>query len=142
MTIFYRGAGVGSWHYVHDAQVSGFVPKNPAIDDSKDRLIQHIARSVTDSPYISLTRSFGIAYDYAVFGRVTATEDKPGFVYEIEISARPKGFRLVDPIREIARSIPHPTHSSSYQHDGDRAYLLGVVTSTSFHSFLLPPIPP
>ncbi len=111
MTIFYRGAGVGTWHHEHDAQVSGFVPKNPAIDDSKDRLIQHIARSVTDSPYISLTRSFGIAYDYAVFGRDAATEDKPAFVYEIEIPKRPKGYRLVDPIKEIAKIIPHPTNS-------------------------------
>ena len=107
----------------------GFDAKHPGIGESTDRLIQHISRSIIDSPYISLTRSYGIAHDYAVYGRQVATKSKPAYIYEIEIPRRPAGLRLVDPIKEIAKCVPRPTQSMSYQHDGDRKYLLGVVSN-------------
>lgn len=127
MATYYRGAGIGSWWHTRDARHLGFVPKNTAMDHSTDRLMQHIARSVIDSPYISLTRSYGIAYDYAVYGDTVATPDNRAFVYEIEIK-QPRGFQLIDPIKEIAKDLPRPLQSTSYQHDGDRDYLLGVIS--------------
>lgn len=123
MTVFYKGVGVGTHWHDNDASDLGFVPKAPEVIPSKDRLIQHIARANVASPYVSLTSSYGVAYAYA-----TPTEDTPGYVYEIELTApMPRGVKLVDPIREIATDAPAlPTHPP-YGHDGDQKFLLGVL---------------
>ncbi|MEE8622269.1 MAG: hypothetical protein V3T27_00135 [Alphaproteobacteria bacterium] len=129
MAIFYRGAGVGTYWHENDARGSGFTPKNSGIQPSNNRLMLHIARMVVDSPYISLTLSYGVAHSYAVFfGRVRPKKGKPAYVYDLEISKpTPSGLQLLDPIKKVAREAPAPPAEITYQHDGDIQFLLGVV---------------
>ena len=81
--------------------MEGFWAKKPTLAPSKDRLVQHVARMVVDSPYVSLTASYGIAYVYAVYlGRLRPKKADPAFVYELEASdPLPHGLRLLDPMR-------------------------------------------
>lgn len=129
MPFFYRGAGVGTYWHQRDARLDGFVARRPGQTPSKNQVIKHIARCTVDTPYVSLTRSYGIAWTYAVeFGLAVPNKDQPAFVYEIELSdPLPQGLELVDPVSFIARIFPPPTADSSYYHDGDHTFLLGVV---------------
>jgi hypothetical protein len=89
-----------------------------------------------------LTRSFGVAWDYAVhFGRSTpATPANPGFVYEVEIDEPPPlGLVLLDPVREVVNNAPGPLAAIPYQHDGSQEFLLGVVSPTKLGRYLKAP---
>ena len=104
-----------------------------------DQLMLHIARGTVNSPFISLTRSYGIAVNYAsFFGTVVPTPQYPAYVYEIEISEPiPSGLKLLDPIKEVAPILPPPIAiQPSYQHDGGPAFLLGVVDPINMRQFL------
>lgn len=128
MAIFYKGAGVGTYWHENDARNQGFTATKPSVQHSLDRLMQHVARGSTVSPYISLTRSYGIAYRYAVSGRLMATTENPGVVYEIEIEEQlSDNLELLDPIKEVVSEVPNPLASIPYQHDGDMEFLLGVI---------------
>lgn len=128
MTLFYRGAGVGTYWNENDARVTGFIAKEPGVESSLDRVMQHIVQGPNVSPYISLTRSYGVALDYALFGQAETTQTRPGYVYEIELSgALPRGLVIVDPIREIALSASSNALELPYHHDGDVDFLLGVI---------------
>jgi hypothetical protein len=97
MAFLYRGAGPGSYWHVHDPFHLGFTPYAAGQTPSTGRLIQHIARASVTSPYISFTRSYGIARAYAVVGPGGyATTSIPGYVYEVDISDD-KACRVVDP---------------------------------------------
>ena len=98
MPIFYRGAGVGTYWHGINARITGFTPRHPGMTPTTDRLMEHIARGAIASPYISLTRSYGVAWDYAIsLGRRRATARTPGYVYEVEIEDRPPlGLAIVD----------------------------------------------
>jgi hypothetical protein len=143
MPIFYRGAGVGTYWHENDARLNGFTPKKPGAIHSIERLIEHIVRADVNSPYISLTRSYGVAYWYAVlFGRARATETNPGYVYEIEISTPlPAGLQLLDPVKEVAMAAPETLDSISYQHDGLPDVLLGLVDPIEKERYLKAPYP-
>ncbi len=81
MAIFYRGAGVGTYWHTHDARQTGFVARSPQMPFSVDRLMLHIARGTVNSPFISLTRSYGIALNYAnFFGTEVPTREYPAYV--------------------------------------------------------------
>lgn len=87
MAIFYRGAGIGTYWHTHDARQTGFVARAPQMQSTVDRLMLHIARGTVNSPFISLTRSYGIALNYAIFfGNEVPTRECPAYVYEIEIN--------------------------------------------------------
>jgi len=88
------------------------------------------------SPYISFTRSYGVARAYAIVGsKRFATTSDPGYVFEIEIS-EDAGCRVLDPVREIAQKLPMPWQSPNYQHDGEQGFLLGVVDPVKMKSHL------
>jgi hypothetical protein len=147
MPIFYRGAGVGTWWHENDARLNGFTPKEPGAVHSIDRLMEHIARADVNSPYISLTRSYGVAYWYAVpFSRAPTTKTNPGYIYEIELSdPLPPGLQLLDPVKEVAAAAPGPLEPMwCYQHDGLPDFLLGVMNPMEMGQFLKPlrPQPP
>jgi hypothetical protein len=145
MPIFYRGAGIGTYWHENDARLNGFTPKKPGAVHSIERLMEHIARADVNSPYISLTRSYGVAYWYALFGRNPATETNPGYVYEIEINKPlPPGLQLLDPVKEVAVAAPEPLDLVCYQHDGLPDFILGLVNPTEMGQFLKPlrPQPP
>ena len=141
MPIFYRGAGVGTYWHGMDARTTGFTARHPGMTPTGDRLMEHIARAATASPYISLTRSYAVAWDYAINGTCRPTQQNPGYVYEVEIEGRPPlGLAIVDPVREVASQLPTPLASLSYQHNGLPSFLLGVVNKT-MGNFLLDPGP-
>ena len=141
MPIFYRGAGVGTYWHGMDARTTGFTARNPGMTPTGDRLMEHIARGAIASPYTSLTRSYGVAWDYAIFGKRRATARTPAYVYEVEIEDRPPlGLAIVDPVKEVASQLPAPLASVSYQHNGLPNFLLGLVDE-AMGNFLLDPGP-
>jgi len=146
MPIFYRGAGVGTYWHQHDARLTGFMPKAPTIVSSVDRVMQHVARGTISSPYISLTRSYGVAWGYAmVFGRTQPAQSNPAYVYEIELeNPLPQELQLIDPVKEVILVASSPLASLTYQHDGLSSFLLGVVDPDNMRQFLdeLSPQPP
>ena len=90
MAIFYRGAGIGTYWYENDPIEQGFIAREPEMDPTTSRLMDHIARGTVNSPFISVTRSYGVAWNYAMSsGTQDPTRDDPAYVYEIEIPESP-----------------------------------------------------
>ena len=121
----YRGCGLGTYWHDHDARLTGFVPPFPDARPGLDHLMQFVARAQTAGPYISLTRSYSVAWSYGVFaGRDYPTKEKPAYVYEIEIPVPlPPGIVLLDPLQEVVRAMPPVTSRRSYQHDGGQDFI-------------------
>ena len=137
MATFYKGAGVGTHWHANDSRQIGFTARAPEANPSTEALIHHIASGTHNSPYISLTRSYAVAWNYAMRGGtadIIPTKNNPGYVYALEI-CKPlsSGLKLFDPIREVALSLQDLSHaeiqesSSFYQHNGLPDFLLGVV---------------
>jgi hypothetical protein len=139
MAIFYRGAGINTYWYLNDPIEQGFVARAPRMTPTTTRQMLHIARSTVNSPFVSLTRSYAVAWHYAMVSseRVPTAED-PAYVHEIEIQEPlPPGLHLLDPIKEVAQMLPSPTSSvPPYQHDGLPDFLLGVVDPGRMENFL------
>jgi hypothetical protein len=139
MAIFYRGAGINTYWYLNDPIEQGFVARDPEMTPTTTRQMLHIARSTVNSPFVSLTRSYAVAWHYAMVSseRVPTAED-PAYVHEIEIQEPlPPGLHLLDPIKEVAQMLPSPTSSvPPYQHDGLPDFLLGVVDPGRMENFL------
>jgi hypothetical protein len=104
--------------------------------------MNHIARATTSSPCISLTRSYGVAEEYAVDGsRALPTSTNPAYVYEIDIpDPAPAAMTVLDPVVVVASNQNNPLASLSYQHDGDMDFLLGVVDPAGMAAYLGTPI--
>ena len=137
MATFYRGAGVDTYWHKNDALRLGFTPQDPGASFSCDRLMQHIGRTTTHSKFISLTRSYGVAYDYAMnAGLNWPSKSNPAYIYEIETSSDHPEFRIVDPLKEIIYAMPDPAAGNSYHHDGQQSFLLGVVDPVSMGAHL------
>ena len=110
MAIFYRGAGINSYWYLNNPIEQGFIARSPEMTPTTTRQMLHIARSTVNSPFISLTYSYGVAWHYAMLGseRIPTPED-PAYVHEIEIQEPlPPGLQLLDPIKEVAQVLPSP----------------------------------
>ena len=140
MAIFYRGAGINTYWYLNDPMGQGFVTRAPGMTPTTTRQMLHIARSTVNSPFISLTRSYSVAWHYAMVSseRVPTPED-PAYVHEIEIQEPlPTGLHLLDPVKEVAQVLPSPPNSGPpYQHDGLPDFLLGVVDPGRMGDFLI-----
>jgi hypothetical protein len=127
MPIYYRGAGVGTYWHMNDARISGFTPHYPGAGRGINRVRHHIARGTTASPYVSLTRSYGVAWGYALAGRNLPTIDNPAYVYEVEIDENDGlGTRLLDPVQAIAVGLGSPYETRTYHHDGDSSFCLAL----------------
>ena len=103
------------------------------------RQMLHIARSTVNSPFISLTRSYGVAWHYAMLSSEwVPTPEDPAYVHEIEIQEPlPPGLHLLDPVKEVAQMLPSPISlGPPYQHDGLPDFLLGVVDPGRMENFL------
>ena len=143
MATFYKGAGIGTHWHTHDSRRVGFTARSPATHPDTEALIEHIATGTANSPYISLTRSYAVAWNYAVRGTTNIrTLDKQGYVYEVEIDIPlPSGLELLDPVKEVAMSLPNPIDVGSeaeypiYQHNGLPTFLLGVVSPRDMSRF-------
>jgi hypothetical protein len=130
MAVFYRGAGVGTYWHAKDARLFGFIPQSPGSMPSPDSIMHHIARATVTSRFVSMTRSYGVAKDYAInASRILPSSSNPAYVYKIEIDDPSRyGVELVDPIIEIAKHLPNPPCDDlTYHHDGAPSFLLGVI---------------
>lgn len=139
MPIFYRGAGINTYWYLNDPVVRGFSARDPGAVVTTTRLMLHIARSTVNNPFISLTRSYAVAWDYAMLSSERSpTLSDPAYVHEIEIQEPlPPGLQLLDPVKEVAQILPVPTNLvPPYQHDGLPDFLLGVVNPREMGHFL------
>jgi hypothetical protein len=125
MPIFYRGAAMGTYYHDRDARLEGFVARMPSAETTSDLLIGHVARGTTNSPYVSLTRSFGVARSYALANRKPHVLQKQGLVYVLELDKR-SGVELFDPVKQMARLLGSPYDDPSYHHDGAPNFILGV----------------
>lgn len=110
MATFYKGAGIGTHWHTRDSRRVGFTARSPATHPEPEALINHIATSTVNSPYISLTRSYAVAWHYAVFSsKRDPGPGKPAYIYEIEIDdSLPHGLNLLDPAKEIVHILPQP----------------------------------
>ncbi|MDX1979862.1 MAG: hypothetical protein SFV51_06320 [Bryobacteraceae bacterium] len=140
MPMFFKGAGRGTFWHLRDARADGFLPQSLMLDSTLDRMMQHVARGSVHSPYVSLSRSFPVARAYALAGKQRPTAKTPAWVYEIELS---EGMilELLDPLVEIAKSLPSPWDRLSYQHDGPPEYLASVLSMKWNRRSLRAPIP-
>ena len=140
MAIFYRGAGVGTYWHTNDARLSGFTAQFPGMTATTGVLMHHIARGTVASPLISLTRSYGVAEDYAKnAGRKRPSAANPAYVYRIEINdPPPPNLTLWDPIKRVGTHLPGPL-AAAYQHDGQPNFLLGVVDPLGMKLYLSAP---
>ena len=139
MSIVYRGAGIDSYWHINDPTEIGFTARAPEVEPTTDRLMQHISRGTSNSPFISLTLSYAVARDYAILSSLEIpTPSKPAYVYEIELQdPLPSGLTMLDPVKEVAKGLPSPpTIGPAYQHDGSQEFLLGVVNPRNMGQFL------
>ena len=134
MALFYRGAGIGTYWHVNEPRIRGFIPHSPGTLASLDRLMNHIRSGATESPYVSLTRSPGVALGYARLGKRKPTSTKPAYVWEIELTNPLRAnVQLLDPVQAIAAELPGPAESLSYHHDGAPTFLLGLIDPSQQH---------
>ena len=129
MPHFYKGVRLGTFSHGIDFRVTRIQSRNPGVAYSVAALMDHIAGSTQMSPLISLTRSYGVAEMYARDGALSLSAAQPSYVYVINIdNSSPSGVIVKDPIFEIAESVKNPLVSPSYHHDGDKTFILGVLT--------------
>lgn len=130
MATFYRGAGIGTFWHGNDALIDGFTAHSPGTEKSNATIISHIKNGTTYSPFISITRSYSIALNYALYAGLAApTKKTPAYVYEIEIKEPlPSGLEVIDPTYSILSEIAvDPLKGLPYQHDGHQDFLIGVI---------------
>ncbi len=110
MATFYKGAGIGTYWHTRDSRRVGFTARSPANHPETEVLIEHIATSTVNSPYISLTRSYAVAWHYAVFSsKREPGPGRPAYIYEIEIDdSLPHGLNVLDPAKEVIHILPQP----------------------------------
>jgi hypothetical protein len=145
MARFYKGVYIGSHLHLpaNDPLTHGIQPRNPAAGLHVHVIMDHIANGSTFSPLISLTRSLGVARDYAIeWSASTPTGRTPAYVFVIDIPDSPDGrvpgaaFSVIDPVCSIAAQHSNPLTNFSYHHDGDQEFLLGVVDEVGMISHL------
>lgn len=133
LAVFYKGAGFGRKYALADARATGIDPHNPEIPYDLDALVRHVGFGTVASPFVSISRSYGVALAYARMGKVLASEQCPGIVYEIVIETDDREVKIIDPVLEIASRLPLPGGSVSYQHDGMQATLMALVDPAHEH---------
>lgn len=128
MPFFYKGVGIGTHWYLNDPRTSGgFRPHQPGIHEVAE-FVNHISNATTTSPYISLTRSYEVAYEYAnEASRTMPTATLRPRVYRIRLNdPLPPGIVLYDPIEVIAAMVPGPLANIPYHHDGSMNVIVGL----------------
>jgi hypothetical protein len=142
MALFYKGVGVGTYLHVNDPRIHGMPSRASGMAHNIGAAMRHVARGTTVSPYVSLTRSYGVAEMYArEAGLASPTAAVPAYVFEVDIpDPAPAGLILVDPVKVVAAALPPPETSLSYFHDGDKDFILGVVSPHLMATHLHAPI--
>jgi hypothetical protein len=134
-TRFYRGVGIGTFDHRRDARIDGFIARNPTVERSPHLIVQHIMGR-TNSPFISLVRSYAVAEDYARdSSRVFPSRENPGYVYEIDLHDSSE-VTLVEPIQEIVFGFSPLTMPF---HTGGMDLLKAVVDPVNYATILNAP---
>ena len=126
----YKGVRIGTFLHGRNLLRTGIAARNARSTVTVGSIEHHIARGTTTSPLISLTKSFGVARDYALTGSLSKpTSTNPAYVYEIDVpDPLPAGVKFIDPVHEIvAAQQLNLLTNSSYHHDGDQRFLHYVV---------------
>ena len=64
--------------------------------------------------------------------KIFPTATTPAYVYEVDIpDPVPPGITLLDPVKDVAATLPSPATALSYFHDGDKDFILGVASPNS-----------
>jgi hypothetical protein len=138
MTVLYKGVGVRTFLYGASPRTE-FRARMPTLPGNVDSIMRHVALGTTASPYISLTRSYGVAEGYARdAGRAFPTHALPAYVYEFDISTPlPSAIvEVIDPVAEVAARNQNPLLPISYHHDGTADFLLGVIDPNTMAAHL------
>lgn len=124
----YKGVGVGTFLHGADLLSNGIQARSLRVrPGSTADVCQHVARGTITSPFISFTRSYGIAQNYAYdFSITPPTPSAPAYVYEIDVPLG-SNVRIIDPVVLIASQQTNPLSSPSYHHDGDQTFLEYVI---------------
>lgn len=124
----YKGVGTGTFNHSRDLRKVGIEPRSPSPRKaSVHDVCQHVARGTTTSPFISFSRSYGIAYNYALNYSVTEpTISSPAYVYEVAIPDRAR-VEIIDPVLLVASEQKDPLGSPSYHHDGEQDFMRYVL---------------
>jgi hypothetical protein len=126
----YKGVRIGTFLHGRNLMRTGIDARNSRSSVTVGSIEHHIARGTTTSPLISLTKSFGVAKDYALTGSLSKpSRTNPAYVYEIDVpDPPPAGVKLIDPVHDIvAAQQLNLLTNSSYHHDGDQRFLHFVV---------------
>jgi hypothetical protein len=142
MPRLYKGIGVGTFlHDLHrkaDLRQTGIPAHSPHKGYGHAAMISHVSGD-TESPFVSLTRSFGVAYNYAIdYSRAVPTTNDPAFVCAIDVEyadLRGTPLTFMDPMVEIAKQINDPLGLTSYHHDGEMDFILGVANPSAMSHF-------
>ncbi len=135
MATYYKGAGIGTHWHTNDPRKIGFTPRSPESSPDTETIIEHVSTSTLNSPFVSLSRSYAVAWHYAInSGADEPTHDNPGYVYVIEImNPLHSNLKLIDPVREVGFSLHDPNYIISdeshyaYQHNGLPNFPFSVV---------------
>jgi hypothetical protein len=127
LPLLFKGAGPGTHWHSNDPQLGGYTSAN--LPASLNRLLAHVVSYSFPSPYISFTTSFAIAREYALSGPGgLASADRPGFVYEVDLSALAVPPTVVDPVAEIA----DPVHRRlAHDHNGAGALIAQIASRST-----------
>ncbi len=121
--VFYKGVGVGTHNHANDLRLVGLMPRATG-SLNVVAMQQHIAGGTGYSPCISITKSYGVARDYAMNSSLAKpTQATPGHVYEIHIPENTQSPQLIDPVNYISSSNANLLGSQTYHHNGDQNFL-------------------
>jgi hypothetical protein len=128
MARYFKGAALGSHWHLNDARLSGFTAINVANSHSGAAIINHIVHGTSNSPYVSITKSWMMALQYARQSRlpdVAATANLPAYIYEIDFTDTTVS--LYDAIVEIGKTLPTPHLQIGYAHNGDSRLIAAIL---------------
>lgn len=126
--LYFKGVGVGTYLHSKDLFRHGIAPKEHRARRGAD-IVEHVVR-FGGTPLVSLTRSFGVACDYAKnYSLYPPTATNPGVVYEVVIPD-PAPVPIIDPVQALASTSQGLASLATYHHDGDQRvieYLLDPI---------------
>ncbi|GAA5528419.1 hypothetical protein [Herpetosiphon gulosus] len=144
MALFYKGVGKGTyWFNKNPMQNGGFSAAKSHLAPSSDLVREHIIHGARNSPFISLSRSFAIAWTYALM-----TQDRPNgqldprtkmrdvaYVYVIQLNEPlPTHLSVIDPASYLLQQ-QGVFASPAYQHNGLMDLLHSVIDPGNFGRF-------
>lgn len=98
VVVVYKGVGIGTYLHGQNLQSAGITAARPGQSNNLANLVRHIAQGSALSPFISFTKSWDVAEDYARNGgKFRPTSGNPAEVWEVHIPRPlPRGIEVID----------------------------------------------